>query len=100
MHSASTRAKCPISSITGQSSRRQFRRHYRRSGWRAANLGVSRLAMVPRAAAGGTEFLTLFMKYSTRWYSRANPDYGYLSPRAYLGGRTWDEQFRIGLSAL
>jgi hypothetical protein len=34
------------------------------------------------------------------WYSRPNEDYGFLSPRDYLRGKSWEEQYRVGLSTL
>jgi hypothetical protein len=34
------------------------------------------------------------------WYSRANDDFGGLSPRDYLRDKDWDEQMRVGLDRL
>ena len=34
------------------------------------------------------------------WYSTVNEDYNGLSPRDYLRGRSWEEQYEIGLKAL
>jgi hypothetical protein len=34
------------------------------------------------------------------WYSRANRDYGGLSPREYLRGKSWQEQYDIGINKL
>jgi hypothetical protein len=34
------------------------------------------------------------------WYSRSNTDYNGISPRAYLRGKSWDEQYEVGLKAL
>lgn len=34
------------------------------------------------------------------WYSTRDDDYGGLTPRAYLRGKSWDEQYSVGLSAL
>jgi hypothetical protein len=34
------------------------------------------------------------------WYSRLNEDYRGMSPRAYLRGKSWPEQYEIGLRAL
>ncbi|WP_102961096.1 hypothetical protein [Mangrovicella endophytica] len=34
------------------------------------------------------------------WYQRKDPAFGWLSPRQYLRGKSWDEQYRIGLDAL
>ena len=34
------------------------------------------------------------------WYSRRNDDYGGLTPRDYLRGKGWNEQYAIGLEAL
>jgi hypothetical protein len=34
------------------------------------------------------------------WYSRKNEGFGGMSPRAYLRGRSWDEQYAVGLRAL
>ncbi len=34
------------------------------------------------------------------WYLAGNEDYGGLSPREYLRGRSWDERLRIGKRAL
>jgi len=35
-----------------------------------------------------------------RWYSVPNRDYGGISPREYLRGKSWEEHFRVGLNAL
>jgi hypothetical protein len=34
------------------------------------------------------------------WYSTPTPEYGDLSPRDYLRGKSWDEQMRVGLRVL
>lgn len=34
------------------------------------------------------------------WYSTRNDEYGGLTPRAYLRGKSWDEQYVVGLKAL
>ena len=34
------------------------------------------------------------------WYSRPNRDFGYMPPREYLRGKSWEEQYAIGLRAL
>ncbi len=34
------------------------------------------------------------------WYSTGNEEYRGLTPRAYLRGKSWDEQYTVGLSAL
>jgi hypothetical protein len=34
------------------------------------------------------------------WYSTKNDDYGGMTPRAYLRGKSWDEQYEVGLSAM
>lgn len=34
------------------------------------------------------------------WYQRPNDDFGGVSPREYLQGRSWDERMAIGLYAL
>ena len=34
------------------------------------------------------------------WYSRPNDDYGDLSPRDFLRGKSWEEQYQIGIDAL
>ena len=34
------------------------------------------------------------------WYSTPSPDFGDLSSRDYLRGRSWDEQMREGLNIL
>lgn len=34
------------------------------------------------------------------WYARANRNFGGLSPRAYLVGKSWDERTRVGIIAL
>lgn len=35
-----------------------------------------------------------------RWYARPNDEFGGLSPREFLQGKSWDEQRRVGLNAL
>jgi hypothetical protein len=34
------------------------------------------------------------------WFSRPNADYGDLSPRDFLRGQDWEEQYKVGLDAL
>lgn len=34
------------------------------------------------------------------WYQRVNPEFGGLSPRAYLSGRNWEVRRSVGLKAL
>jgi len=36
----------------------------------------------------------------TAWYARGNSEYGGMSPRDYLRGKTWEERYRFGLEAL
>jgi hypothetical protein len=36
----------------------------------------------------------------TGWYITENEDYGGLSPRAYLRGKSWEERRRVGIEAL
>lgn len=36
----------------------------------------------------------------TSWYMTKNEDFGVLSPRAYLRGKTWDEKMAVGRRAL
>ncbi|MGZ8390231.1 MAG: hypothetical protein ACXWVL_06520 [Rhodoplanes sp.] len=36
----------------------------------------------------------------TGWYMTSNEDYGGLSPRAYLRGKSWEERRRVGIDAL
>lgn len=36
----------------------------------------------------------------TGWYNTKNSDFGGLTPREYLRGKSWDEQVRVGLSAM
>jgi len=36
----------------------------------------------------------------TGWYIRGNDDFGGLSPRSYLQGKSWDERRKVGLKAL
>ena len=36
----------------------------------------------------------------TAWYQRKSIEYGGLSPREYLRGKSWDERTRVGLEAL
>ncbi len=36
----------------------------------------------------------------TGWYQTRNPDFGDLSPRQYLRGKSWDERVRVGKQAL
>jgi hypothetical protein len=35
-----------------------------------------------------------------RWYSKGNDEFGGLSPREYLRGKTWKERYDMGLRAL
>ena len=35
-----------------------------------------------------------------RWYSTKNEDFGGMTPRDYLRGKTWQERYRIGLEKL
>jgi hypothetical protein len=35
-----------------------------------------------------------------RWYSTKNEDFGGMTPRDYLRGKTWQERYEIGLKAL
>jgi len=52
----------------------------------------------------GWENRVLIPKYRhheiTGWFMRANWEYGGLSPREYLLGKSWDERYRVGLRAL
>jgi len=34
------------------------------------------------------------------WYQTSNKDYGWLTPRQYLQGKSWNERTRVGLDAL
>ena len=34
------------------------------------------------------------------WYSTPNENFGGLSPRDYLRGKSWDERWRVGIDAL
>jgi hypothetical protein len=34
------------------------------------------------------------------WYATKNDDFGDLSPRDYLKGKSWDERQRVGLMGL
>ncbi len=34
------------------------------------------------------------------WYSQSNPDFGWLSPREYLRGKSWDERVRVAKIAM
>ena len=34
------------------------------------------------------------------YYSKSNEEYGGLSPRDYLRGKSWEEQMRVGLKIL
>jgi hypothetical protein len=36
----------------------------------------------------------------TGWYATKNPDFGGLSPRDYLRGRSWEEKTKVGLEVL
>ncbi len=36
----------------------------------------------------------------TNWYQTPNEDYNWLSPRDYLGGKSWGERRRMGIGAL
>ena len=36
----------------------------------------------------------------TRWYMEKNEEYGWLSPRDYLKGKSWAERRRVGIRAL
>ncbi|MGH6795267.1 MAG: hypothetical protein ACREDD_06100 [Methylocella sp.] len=37
---------------------------------------------------------------NTGWYMTPNEDFGFLSPREYLTGKSWKEKRRVGLDAL
>jgi hypothetical protein len=43
---------------------------------------------------------TLKHREITGWYQTINDDYGDLSPRDYLRGKTWEERTKVGLKAL
>ena len=34
------------------------------------------------------------------WYSKPNEDYDWLTPRQYLRGKSWKEQYELGLEVL
>jgi hypothetical protein len=36
----------------------------------------------------------------TAWYAKRNPRYGWMSPRDYLRGKSWQERHSVGLDAL
>jgi hypothetical protein len=36
----------------------------------------------------------------TAWYSRRNPEFGNMTPREYLVGKSWEERVRVGRIAL
>jgi len=36
----------------------------------------------------------------TGWFAKGNKDFGGLSPREYLRGKSWDERFRVGIEAM
>jgi hypothetical protein len=36
----------------------------------------------------------------TGWYTKANEDFGGLSPRSFLRGKDWDTRMRVGRDAL
>jgi hypothetical protein len=36
----------------------------------------------------------------TGWYAKKNEDFGNLSPRDFLRGKSWDERLQVGLDAL
>ena len=43
---------------------------------------------------------TLKHREITAWYQTTNDDFGNLSPREYLRGKTWEERTQVGLKAL
>ncbi len=57
-----------------------------------------------RAQIDGAENVVSVPKYKhheiTGWYAKGNPQFGGLSPRQYLRGRSWAEQDRVGRDAL
>jgi hypothetical protein len=58
----------------------------------------------PRALIDGPENLVRIptMKHweITKWFATSSPEFGNLSPRSYLRGRSWDERTEIGMRAL
>jgi hypothetical protein len=59
---------------------------------------------VPESVWNGSEnrvrFPTLKHWQITGWYMTRNPDYGGLSPRNYLKGKSWEEKMAVGRKAL
>jgi hypothetical protein len=57
-----------------------------------------------RSQIDGADNVVSLPKYKhheiTGWYNAKNPDFGGLTPREYLRGKSWDEQVRVGLSAM
>lgn len=43
---------------------------------------------------------TLKHREITAWYSQPNAEFGLLSPREYLSGRSWEERYEIGIKQL
>ena len=58
----------------------------------------------PRSVVDGPENLVRISRFKhweiTAWFSRKNKNFGGLSPREYLRGKSWDERMRVGLMAL
>lgn len=58
----------------------------------------------PRSMIDGAENLVSVPRYKhheiTAWYAAKNPNFGGVSPRDYLRGRSWHEQVLVGHDAL
>lgn len=58
----------------------------------------------PRSMIDGGGNVVSVPKYRHReisdWYQKKNPDFGMLSPREYLRGRSWEDHVRVGHQAM
>ena len=43
---------------------------------------------------------TLKHREITSWYGERNPEFGGISPREYLSGRSWEERYAVGIQQL
>lgn len=65
---------------------------------------AARNAGFPEEMINGSQNLVRIPRYShheiTGWYQRGNDDFGTLSPRQFLEGKTWDERYQMGIRSL